>query len=504
MRLLPIAFLAACGGAQNPSNSGDQARAPGEVATYSALRWVPDAPAYVMSAATVGDGQRAVRDVIESLGLIVAHATPDDVSQAAHALLGIDPLGADLGQLLGVDLAGGVAMFSEAVSPTFALHLAAPQTTRAFFDHLRSIGMHSTARTVDGVQVDSAPLRDGVTASWAIDGDWFLFHVALAAFDDNDPDAWLVHARHHASAKPSWIDGFEWATRLARHAKPLAGFWNAHATLAKLARIAGDNHGLAAWASCITALGAIDRVGVAMSGDGHFVEGRLAFELGPAARSAASSIVASSIVAPPPGFAGLAAHAPLAVQWNFAIEALATSGVAPCFKAADIDIGGFAELGVRTARAVVETFSPEPPSGTGAVSLDLTSRTHVAKLLDEIPRVAFQSERAFGRYKGVHVSLPLVASMDYVLDDRVAIAAMGDGVLDQLVAGAPPSNVPIFAFDIRPPGLSEATWHFMFDALFGKHTAELMTTELEHWLDGHISLAIDQDALVLDASGNRR
>jgi hypothetical protein len=499
MRLLPIALLAACGGAQNPSNSGDHAQVPAEVATYSALRWVPDAPAYVMSAATVSDGQRAVRDVIESVGLIVAHASPDDVSQAAHALLGIDPLGADLGQLLGVDLAGGVAMFSEDVSPTFALHLAAPQTTRAFFDHLRSIGMHSTSRTIDGVQVDSAPLRDSVTASWAIDGDWFLFHVALAAFDDKDPDAWLVHARHHAAAKPTWIDSFEWATRLARHAKPLAGFWNAHATLAKLARIAGDNHGLAAWATCIAAIGTIDRVGITVNGDGHFAEGRLAFELGPAARSAASSIVA-----PPPGFAKLATNAPLVVQWNFAIEALATSRVAPCFKAADVDIAGFAELGVRAARAVVETFTPEPPSGTGAVSLDLTSRTHVAKLLDEIPSVALKSDRAFGPYKGVHVSLPLIASLDYVLDDRVAIAAMGDGLLDQLVVGPPPSNVPIFAFDIRPPGLSEATWRFMFDALFGKHTAELMTKQLEKWREGHISLAIDQDALVLDASGNRR
>jgi hypothetical protein len=104
----------------------------------------------------------------------------------------------------------------------------------------------------------------------------------------------------------------------------------------------------------------------------------------------------------------------------------------------------------------------------------------------------------------VHVSLPLVASLDYVLDDRVAIAAMGDGLLERLVAPAPAPAAPIFAFDIRPPGLSEATWRFMFDALFGKHTAELMTTQLEKWRDGHISLAIEQDALVLDASGNRR
>ena len=495
MRLLPIALLAACGGAQNPSNSGDHPAIPTD---YGALRWVPDAPTYVMSATSVSDGQRAIRDVIESLG-ILARATPDDVSRAAHELLGIDPLGSDLAQLMGVDLAGGIAMFSEDVSPTFALHLAKPDVTHAFFDHLRSIGMHSTSRTIDGVQVDSAPLRDGVTASWAIDGDWFLFHVALAAFDQGDPDAWLVHARHHAAAKPSWIDGFEWATRLARHAKPLAGFWNAHATLAKLAKVAGDRHGLTALVTCASAIGAIDRVGVTVSGDGHFAEGRLALGLGSAAAG-----VAASILPPPPGFATLAANAPIALQWNYAIDALVTSRISQCFQAADISVGELAATGVRAARAVIETFQPDAPSGTGAVALDLSSSTHVAKLLDEIPRVALKSERAFGPYKGTHVSLPLVAALDYVLDDHVAMAAMGDGVLDQLVAGSPPSNVPIFALDIRVPGLAEATWRWMFGELFGKTDGDLATAQLEKWRDGHISLAIDQDALVLDASGNRR
>ncbi|HEY1815447.1 MAG TPA: hypothetical protein VGG74_24025 [Kofleriaceae bacterium] len=463
---------------------------------YGALRWVPDAPSYVMSATTVSDGQRAIRDVIETFG-VLARATPDDVSRAAHELLGIDPLGGDLGQLLGVDLAGGVAMFSEDVSPTFALHLAKPEVTRAFFDHMRSIGMHATSTTIDGVQVDSAPLRDGVTASWAIDGDWFLFHVALAAFDHGgDPDAWLVHARHHAAQKPTWIDGFEWATRLARHAKPLAGFWNAHATLAKLATSAGDHHGLAI---CMASLASIERVGITISGDGHFAEARLAFDVGSAAPPP------SALLAPPPGFAALASTAAIAAQWNYPLDAFVTTGIGKCLIAAEYDVAALQhETGARAGRVAIESFTQDPPAGTGAVSLDLSSTAHVASLLGEIPSVAFKSERTFGTYKGTHVSIPLVASLDYVLDDHVAMAAMGDGLLDQLVAGAPAASVPIFAFDIRPPALNDATWHFLLGQLWGRSESEPIVRQLENWRDGHISLAIDHDALVLDASGNRR
>jgi hypothetical protein len=496
MRLLPIALVAACGAAQNPSNSGDHPAIP---ADYGALRWVPDAPSYVMSATSVSDGQRAIRDVIESFGLL-ARTTPDDVSRAAHEMLGLDPLGADLGQLLGVDLAGGVAMFSEAVSPTFALHLAKPEVTRAFFDHLRSIGMHSTTSTVDGVQVDSAPLRDGVTASWAIDGDWFLFHVALAAFDpESDPGAWLVHARHHAATTPTWIDGFEWATRLARHAKPLAGFWNAHATLAKLAKAAGDHHALSALVTCVSSLAAVDRVGVTISGDGHFADARLAFELG-------SNVPPPAMLAPPPGFAALASTAAIALQWNYPLDDFVTTGIAKCLAAADYDVGVVAkETGVRAGRLAIESFTPDPPSGTGVLALDLSSTTHVASLLGEIPSLALKSEHTFGPYKGTHVSIPLVASLDYVLDDRVAMAAMGDGLLDRLVAGAAPATpAPIFALDIRPPALNDATWRWLLGQAFGKSESEPLVRQLVNWRDGHISLAIDHDALVLDASGNRR
>jgi len=32
----------------------------------------------------------------------------------------------------------------------------------------------------------------------------------------------------------------------------------------------------------------------------------------------------------------------------------------------------------------------------------------------------------------------------------------------------------------------------------------MMTSQLEKWRDGHISVSLDQDALVLDASGDRR
>jgi hypothetical protein len=494
MRALLIVSLAACGGAQNPSDSGTKPAA--AVAQYPALRWAPDAPSYVIAAPTVRDGQRAIRDVIDSFGLL-AHATPDDVSAAARAMIGLDPLGPELGAKLGVDLDGGIAVFSEGVSPTFVVHLAAPAVTRAFFDQLRTLGMHSTPAVVDGTEISTARLRDDISASWAIEGDWFWFHVTFAGFAELDgPANWFGGAHQHRVA--SWTDAFSWAARFARAAKPLVGFWNSHALLARIANTAGHEHFLADGMACIGVLATVERVGISVEGDGHHAGGKLAFDVGPSAPK-----IASSILPPPPGFAALAANAPLAVQWNVDLEAI-SSGLAPCLRALGTTPDELAKTGVRSARGVLETFDPDAPSGTGAVALDLSSRTQVGKLIDEIPRLAIQSDRTFGPYHGRHVSIPFVAALDYVLDEKIGLAAMGDGLLDQLVAGAPGQNAPLFAIDIRPPGLSEHAWQVLFTELAGKRRGEMMTSQLEKWRDGHISVSLDQDALVLDASGDRR
>jgi hypothetical protein len=490
---LAIAVLAACGGAQNASHSAAQPSA--EEAQYPALHWAPDAPTYLVTAPRVRDAQRAIRDLVDSLGM-VGRVTPEELGSAARELLGVDPLGDEVATKLGVDLDGGIAMFSESWSPTFVVHLAAPATTRAFFAHLRDLGMHSTAQTIDGIDVASAPLREGLVASWAIDGDWFWFHLASDDFGETEaPGAWLVHARHRT--KPGWSDALAWAAGLARDAKPLVGFWNSHAVLAAtMSRL--HKHAAGDIDACIAQLETVERVGITVDGDGTHAAGKLAFDLGSAAPR-----IASAILPPPPGFAALAANAPLALQWNVDV-AKAADALAPCLRVFGTEPHELAQTGVRSARVLLETFDPDGPSGTGAVALDLSSREKVGQLVDEIPRLAVQTDRSFGTYHGRHVAIPFVASLDYVLDDTIALAAMGDGLLDQLVAGTPPANAPLFAIDVRPPGLPERSWQYLLHEVFGSHGGKLVTSQLLKWRDGHIALTIDQNALVLDASGNRR
>ena len=493
MRALVIALLAACGGPQNASHPADQ---PPEVAAYPALRWAPDAPTYLVSAHTVKDGQRAIRDAIDSFGML-ALATPADVSAAMQAALGVDPLGPDLGAKLGVDLDGGVAVFSEGLSPTLVVHLAAPAATRAFFARLPALGVAPTIATVEGVEIATARLHRGPLASWAIDGDWLWLHLA---FHDELPSApstaWFTHP-HHA-ATPTWREGFAWAAKLASHAGPIVGLWNNRAVLATIAALMRADAQAKEAVACVTALEVVDRVGFAIDGDGSHVGGRLALDVGPAAPK-----IAAAILPPPPGFAALAAAAPLAGQWNLDVDAMA-SGLAPCLAAMGLDPSELTSKGIRAARGVLETFDPDSRSGTGAIAFDLSSKTVAEQLLDQIPhRSLLESDRTFGAYRGKHIGIPMVLSVDYVLDDKLALAAMGDGLLAQLVSGTAPANPPLFAFDVRTAPLADGTWTWLCAHFIGRGGGELASLLL-HWRDAHIALSIEHGALVLDASGNRR
>ena len=143
-------------------------------------------------------------------------------------------------------------------------------------------------------------------------------------------------------------------------------------------------------------------------------------------------------------------------------------------------------------------------SATGAVALDVTRAAPFARMLDEIPgRSRFESDRAFGAYRGHRVSVPFVATFDYVLDDRVALAALGDGVLDRIAAGATPAPPPLLALDVRPPGLSPMAWQWLL-AQARVPDRKRVVDRLMGLAEGHLAVTLDRDALVIEASGNRR
>ncbi len=490
-----ISLVCACGGGSQRGAEGPHASA--DVAAYAALAYVPNQPTYLVTAHTVRDAQRSVTDTIDSFGMLVGEGSRE-AGQALEEVLGMDPLTEQGLAKLGVDPKGSIALFAESAYPTILVQLAAPETTQSFFSDIRN-RMATKSVVVEGVEVVTAPFLYGAEASWALDKQWLWVHFGKKG---GDPSAdWFTHS-HHATGS-AWTTGFGWA----KHAREkltsggqgtpqgegLLGFFDSHALLA-LARVAAPELG-----ACLDRFQPIGLGGFAIEGDGHHVGGRLAFELGPAARS-----IAAAVLPPPPGFEAVAAKAPLAVSWNLDLGAIA-SFIEPCVKTAGGSTSFITKYGVRTMRLAVQTLDPADKSGSGVIAADLSDKTFLAQLLDQIPkRSFFESDHTFGSFAGHRISIPFVAKLDYVLDASHGFAAMGDGLMDTLVMGASPSAPPVFSLDLVPSGFSETVWNFVISAVTNEWFAKRASSALQGWQDGHIRVTIDRDSLVIDAAGNRR
>jgi hypothetical protein len=112
-------------------------------------------------------------------------------------------------------------------------------------------------------------------------------------------------------------------------------------------------------------------------------------------------------------------------------------------------------------------------------------------------------ECAFGTYKGKHLSVPFVATVDYVLDDRVFLAAMGDGLLERAATGAAAAQPAVLAIDVLPRGLPVDVWQWLFTQAQLPAPARL-AQRLQAWNDIHLGAHLDHDRLVIEAQGNRR
>lgn len=485
MRALVIALLVAtgCGG------KSQVAGPPAAATVFPAARWVPGQPTYVLAARTMRDAQRAFGDVVDTFGMAIG-ADRTSLSAMLTRMLAFDPLSADAVADIGVDLDGGIAVFSDGVDPTFAVHLSSPPALHAFIERQRQRGLVTQSATVDGTEVLSAAIGPDVRISWAVDDSWLLVHVALGG---DDGTAWFTQSKRPSGS--SWVPAWQAAQKLAVKPATLVGTVDVRALGAKLAALVPQA------LQCVQRFEPVRGAGIVVEGEGNFVGGRVAFDLGSAAPG-----VTGAVLAPPPGWTAASARAPLAAQWNLDLRTLAT-WVQPCISA---ELGGpslldvFDHFGVRTGRAFVHSLDPDDKSGTGAVAIDLSHRKYVTQLLDQIPmRSKFEKSRTFGAYQGRHLSVPFVATADYVLDDRVFLVAMGDGVLERATTGTPASPPPVFAIDLLPAGLPVGVWEWLFS------TAELpaakaIAQRLQSWNDIHFGAHVDRDQLVIEAQGNRR
>jgi hypothetical protein len=397
-----------------------------------------------------------------------------------------------------------VAVFSEAVSPTVVVHLTAPAATRKFLDQLRTGGFSARAEQASGVEVVTLSLPGALNASWAIDGEWLWLHLGLPAAPGQGA-AWLSGSRRPGgpglaavaggaagdAAAANWIDSWEWAvSRGGQGERPaVAGFVDVRALLASL------SPRISAAMACAQLLEPVSRLGAAFELSGDRVGGRLAVEIG-----AAAAGLQRAVLPAPAGFGAASARAPLAVQWNLDL-AVVRGHLAPCAQALGVDLAPLDRYGVRTVRAILQRYDPgKPTASRGAVSMDLAHRTYASQLLDEIPgRSLIQRKRTFGPYQGYALSIPFGGpTIEYVLEDRRALAGLGEGVLAEVVGQGSGAPGPILAVDVAPPAMSREAWAGLLRWIDRRPDALLAWSEL------HLALGVDGAELVLDVSGRRR
>ncbi len=491
-----LVFVTACGSkkpGQGVAGGGGVA-----VATvFASAKFVPAQPTYVVSATSMRDAQNSLRDIADVVGM-AGNFEVKDASALFTYVLGIDPLSPEAVAGIGVDLEGSMVVFSEDVNPTFVVHINAPDAITAYFEKQRERGLRTQSVVVAGTEVFTASISNKLAISWALEGEWLWVHFTIGKPDGT---AWFEHSR--APSGTRWVDAWTWARGLAASAPPVVGFFDAKGLLAIAAKQSPKEM------DCVNKLSAIERVGLTVEASGKHIGARLAFQLG-----AASDGIAAHLMPPPPGWAGARANAPMAADWNLDLRASAAF-VQTCFVKQVADgssvraenanlVAMLDQYGIRTGRAFVHTLDPDEKEGTGAVALDLSNARFMRAQLDQIPRRSmFESGRTFGAYKGKHISIPFIGSGDYVLEDHIAIATMGDGLLAKIGSGAAQGQPPVLAIDLRPPGLPVGVWAFLL-AQVDAPNPERFAQRLMTWNDLHVGARLEQGNLLIEAAGTRR
>lgn len=480
-----LVLAPACGG----SRSGTTPTSPDVVApAFPATRWVPASPSYVFAAPTFADAQTGIRDAIDGLGMFVG-VTVDGAGSDLARMLAVNPLADAAVTAIGVDVHGGIVAFSEDLAPTFVVRLSAPEQMQAFLDKQRERGMVSRSVIVDGVEVYTAEvIRGELDISWAIADGWMWIHFT-PAFARNEGTAWFSNS--HKAPSTDWARDWSWAQAAAATTKGIVGFVDPKDVLGRFAAKVPEA------LACVRLLDPIQRVGLAIEVDsGGTAKGKVTLDLGGAAAQ-----IAGATMPVPEGFASASTNAPIAAQWNLDLLSL-RAWAQPCLASLHENLAVLDRYGVRAGRGIVQRIDLDDKSGAGVVSLDLVHARYFTNLLDDIPmRSSVERDKKFGPIAGHTIAIPFVATVDYVLDDKQAFVAMGDGLLGRVIGSGKSTPGPIAAIDLFPPMLTLDTWKGLLEMA---DLPESLAERLLRWREGHISIAIDGTNLVLAASGTRR
>ena len=112
---------------------------------------------------------------------------------------------------------------------------------------------------------------------------------------------------------------------------------------------------------------------------------------------------------------------------------------------------------------------------------------------------------SFGPYAGYSLSIPFsgLPTVEYVLTDKLAFAAAGEGVLASLVGNGGTSPGPLAALAIAPPRLDPEAWRTLLELIDAPHERWLVE-HLMRWRDGQIAVTLDGGSLVVSATGTRK
>jgi len=485
MRLAAVIATIALGCSGSPGSHGPASGPPAVASGYAATRWIPDKPTYLIAAKSVLDAQQGLRELIDLFGTLAGY----ELAEASHDLegvFGVDVLGADAVAGVGVDLHGGWAVFSEDFSPTFVVHLAAPEQMTQFLERQRDKGLVTQSVIVDKIEVFTAKVA-GVPISWAIADSWMWVHLQLPIGRD-DGTAWFTSS--HGTRGAAWARTWQWAHDRSGDA-PVTGFIDLRAVASNIsARVP-------AAAACLHLFEPVSRAGVGVRTDGHRVQLDVAFDVG------STTGVTSMLLPAPGGWSTQAQSSALAVAWNLDLFAGRT-WLSPCLKAIGGEVRELDEMGVRAGRALVQSLDPDAKSGTGAIALDLAKADYIAHKLDDIPlRSTLERDRTFGPYQGHSISIPFSVTVDYVLTGKLALAAVGEGLLAKLATGTPAPPTDVFAIELAPPRLAPAAWQMLLELADLPH-AKRIAERLSRWHDVHVGLATQPTELVLQLAATHR
>jgi hypothetical protein len=483
-----FALSAACG----PKSGGGGPR-PVDLGAFPALKYVPGDVTYAASVSRVGDMMLATRDLFEAIG-IIAEFDLEDLDRALKNYLGINLISPEDLASAGLDVAGGAAIFSQGISATIVFRLSDPVAMQGRIDAQRERVNNTIGVAVrDGVDVHTDLGDREMHTSWAIDGSWMWVHFELVA--EHEPELGWFEASRAANGAIVKDPDFTWARGEAERVQPgapLVALIRPSKLAMKFAAAVNDPE-------FTTCLGLVTppRAAMTMGVGGGVSEGHVIVDL-----AGAGAAIAAATVKVPQGWSAARGQAPLAAEWN--VDAFR---VASWLSACDQGPMAMASrLGVRAIRGFITALDPGNLEGRGAVAAEISDRRQIDRMMDFTGRSMFEKKKKFGPLDGVTLSAPMIPTVDYILTADRAMAAVGDGLLAQVVGDGSTASGVLAAIELRPAGLTKAAWSFLLENAADvrrEGAREDTIRRLNRWKLATFEVTLEGDLLHVRARGER-